>query len=433
MKFQLLYSKKNQDQDTIFLRHRYSFKGEKRDIKIATPFKIKNEYWDSELQEWSQATKIRMPRKAEDKIFNRKVDDFNNDFLEFKNKVATFIEKNPFPTKEDFYNLFFQEHIENAQSNEYPLDMNNFIDFYIEERYKLIPGKQKPITHRTEQKYRTIQYRIKKFFPKIKVTDIDDNFRELYSVLMKKLDYKSSYIIKELKFIKAICHYASKKIQIHPDVAHWRFVNTEDEKYLDPIFSFEELEILRTKDLGRSALDNARDWLLISCYCGQRVSDLLKMSSDNIVQEDFYIVKQQKGQKEVVIYLMPQVKDILAKHNGEFPKKISEQKYNEYIKLVAQACKINAPMKGGKMINNRKVIGIYEKWELVSSHIGRRTFVSLFQPIIGTENIKTQTGHTTDKMVELYNKTLPLDKAKRIKEALSKAAPNSQPPNAYNE
>ena len=168
-------------------------------------------------------------------------------------------------------------------------------------------------------------------------------------------------------------------------------------------------------------LDNARDWLLISCYTGQRVSDLLKMNSSLIIEDEFYTVHQQKGQKDVTIWLMPDVIDILNKRGGEFPRKISSQRYNEYIKQVCRIAGIDEVMKGGKQINNRKVIGDYPKHELITSHIGRRTFVSLFQPLLGNENTRTQTGHTTDKMLVLYNKTQAIDTAKRVKEAFIKA------------
>jgi hypothetical protein len=32
----------------------------------------------------------------------------------------------------------------------------------------------------------------------------------------------------------------------------------------------------------RIALENAKDWLIIGCYIGQRVSDLLPLTNDNI-------------------------------------------------------------------------------------------------------------------------------------------------------
>lgn len=118
--------------------------------------------------------------------------------------------------------------------------------------------------------------------------------------------------------------------------------------------------------------------------------------------------------------MFPEVLEIINRNSGEFPRRISSAKYNEYIKEVVEKAKINKIIKGGKQIDKRKIIDFYPKWELVTSHIGRRTFVSLFEPIVGKELIKTQTGHVTDAMVNLYNKTEAIDKAKIFKDAYLK-------------
>ncbi|MGA9211528.1 MAG: hypothetical protein WBY99_02405, partial [Kaistella sp.] len=66
----------------------------------------------------------------------------------------------------------------------------------------------------------------------------------------------------------------------------------------------------------------------------------------------------------------------------------------------------------------KKIVKEYEKWELITSHIFRRSFVTNFIEVLGKENIKTRTGHKTDDMVNLYNKTEKIDKAMRIAEKM---------------
>ena len=425
MKFTLLYPKKGAKKDTIYLRHRFSFQGKAKEIKIKTGFEIEREYWDDVNECWDISLKVKSPRKAEDKIRNGEIDRFNADFGVFKLKIEEYLNENPYPSQEDIKNFIYEDKhpkpLKNHSDSGYPENFSDFIDFYIEEKSKLIVGKQKPISIRSVQRYRQIQQKVNKYYPKLKITEIDDDFRDSYSSLMLKLDYKQSFIIKELSFIKMFCRFANKKLDVSKDVLYWEFVDTDKNKFLDPIFSFEEINLLKNTTMPHDYLDNARDWLLISCYTGQRVSDLLKMNSSLIIEDEFYTVHQQKGQKDVTIWLMPDVIDILNKRGGEFPRKISSQRYNEYIKQVCRIAGIDEVMKGGKQINNRKVIGDYPKHELITSHIGRRTFVSLFQPLLGNENTRTQTGHTTDKMLVLYNKTQAIDKAKRVKEAFIKA------------
>lgn len=420
MKFTMLYSKTKSEKNTIFLRHRYRINGKEKEIKLNTPFSLEADNWDDDNEMWDVGQKIKSPRKPEDKIRNKEIDDFNADFALLKKKVEDYIKENPYPNREDLKELMFGKKELPAVKTEsyYPEDFCEFVNFFIQEKSKLIPGKQLPLKKRSTQKYIQLQNKVQKYYPGIKITEIDDDFRDSFSALLSKLKYKPSYIMRQIKIVKTICTFANKKLDINKEVLFWKFVNTDFDKFLDPIFTFEELAAIKklkfTKD---SYLDNARDWLIISCYTGQRVSDLLNMSSKNIVHEEFYTVHQQKGQKDVTIWLMPEVFEILNKRNGEFPRKISAVRYNEYIKKVAEKAEINQIIKGGKRIKDRRITDFYPKWQLITSHIGRRTFVSLFETIIGKENIKTQTGHTTDDMVNLYNKTEAIDKAKRIKEA----------------
>lgn len=415
MKFTIRYTKQSKEKSSIFLRHRFSVGGKRKEVTIKTKFEIKPEYWDDVSELWDIRLKIPSPRKAEDKLFNYEIDRFNADFGAFKLSVEDFISKNRSLKFDDLKEFIYGKEDEFDIDNSYPESFDEFVTFYIKEKQKLIVGKQKPISERTKQKYEQLQLQINKHFPKLKITKIDDNFREKYSTLMTGLDYKQSYIIKNLSIIKMFCRYANKKLNVNKEVLYWSFVNTDDNTYTDPIFSLEEIKAIKESELNSTKLDNARDWLLISCYTGQRVSDLLNMSSENIVEGEFYNIFQEKGRKNITIWLMPEVIEILKKRNGEFPKKVSSQKYNDYIKLVCFEAGIKEKINGGKEIDKRKVIDYYPKWELITSHIGRRTFVSLFQSKLGKENTMTQTGHTTDRMVDLYNKTSPLDKARKVK------------------
>ncbi|MDY3326691.1 hypothetical protein PG299_02545 [Riemerella anatipestifer] len=419
MKFTLLYSKKGAEKDSIYLRHRFSLNGKAREIKLKTKFSIYPEYWDNYNECWDTSLKVRTPRKAEDKLRNSEIDNFNAEFSAFKLKIQDFLAVNPYPTKDMLKEVLFDGvNIKPHFNTEYPILFSDFVDFYIEQKKKLIPGKQKPISKRSIQRFIQIKSKINKFYPRLKITEINDAFRDEYSFLMMQQRYKDSFIIKELKFIKTFCKYANKKLDINKEVLYWEFKNTEIKKYDDPIFSFEELDILAKLELP-DRLDNARDWLIISCYTGQRVSDLLNMDSRNIIDNEFYSLHQQKGQKDIVLWLMPPVIDILNKREKEFPRKISSQKYNNYIKEVCEIAGFDELLIGGKYNNKtkRKEIGEYPKHELITSHIGRRTFVSLFQGILGQDNTMTQTGHTSVNMLNLYNKTKAIDKARKVKDA----------------
>lgn len=159
-------------------------------------------------------------------------------------------------------------------------------------------------------------------------------------------------------------------------------------------------------------LDNARDWLLISCYTSVRVSELFTFDIDNIItdgNEKYIKVTEKKNANTTggkkIIYLMPQVLKIMDKRNGQFPRKISDQRYNEYIKKVCEIAGFDELTDGGIMIDGRKVKNKYPFHKLVTSHTGRKTYVTLFSQYIPTEILQIQTNHHSKEMVEHYNKT----------------------------
>lgn len=117
--------------------------------------------------------------------------------------------------------------------------------------------------------------------------------------------------------------------------------------------------------------------------------------------------------------MLPKVKQILNKRNGEFPRRISDQKFNKYIKEVCKIAGLNEKLTGGKMLNKRKLVGEYHKWELVTSHICRRSYVSNFRPILGNENVMAATGHKSPKMLDIYDQRKELEKAKQTKDKIT--------------
>jgi integrase len=185
--------------------------------------------------------------------------------------------------------------------------------------------------------------------------------------------------------------------------------------------TIEELERIQKTVLLADYLDNARDWLIISCETGQRVSDLLKFTMNQIRHEESVPLiefTQMKTGKIMAVPLSNVVRLILEKRGGEFPRKISDQKYNQYIKEVCLKAGICQVVQGSKIDQKtkRKVSGMYQKHELVSSHIGRRSFATNNYGKIPTSLLIGATGHSTEKMFLEYIGKSNTEKAKQLAE-----------------
>lgn len=260
---------------------------------------------------------------------------------------------------------------------------------------------------------------------KINIVDVNHKFKLEYENYCRTEKYAKNTIARSLKFIKTVCYHARYNgIATSPQLDS---ITTKGEKvekiYLTPA----ELEKIQSEKLAHDYLENARDWLIISCETGQRVSDFMRFTksmirlqttSDGKKEIPLIEFTQQKTQKIMAVPLSQAVMKILKKKNGEFPRAISSAKYNKYIKEVCKVAKIEAQTKGSKIDPeiNRKVSGVFPKHELVSSHVGRRSFASNNYGKIPTPLLMSATGHTTEKMFLEYIGKSEMDRAIQLAE-----------------
>jgi integrase len=125
--------------------------------------------------------------------------------------------------------------------------------------------------------------------------------------------------------------------------------------------------------------------------------------------KSFIEFTQVKTGKIMTVPLHPKVIEILNRRNGEFPYAISDQKYNDYIKTVCEIAKLTQLVNGSKKTETEPESGIFRKetkdfrkCDLVSSHIGRRSFASNFYGSIPTSLLINITGHSTETMFLTY-------------------------------
>lgn len=192
------------------------------------------------------------------------------------------------------------------------------------------------------------------------------------------------------------------------------FTEEVDTVYLNE----KELQQLKDKDFSKTPyLDRVRDWFLLLAWTGCRFSDLEKVGRTDI--KDGYITfRQQKTNTKVTIPLHPIVLEILEKYEFNLPEPITNQRFNEYIKEVAKLAEINSievvtVTKGGKLETSK-----FEKWELISSHTGRRSFcTNMYKRGLPTLMIMSISGHKTEKSFLKYIKVKQSEHAEMMAKA----------------
>ncbi|MFV8269707.1 phage integrase SAM-like domain-containing protein [Flavobacterium sp. GT2N3] len=290
-----------------------------------------------------------------------------------------------------------------------PVNLIDYFDYYIKHK----ENRPSDVLIRKITVVRRKLERLEKFRKKqILVKDINKQFKNEFQNYCDNEKYSRLTTQRDFAEIKTICLDArSKGIATSLELDKLSF---KREKATNIYLTIDELQKIENIEKSKLAdyLENARDWLLISCFTAQRISDFMRFTADMIrIEDGHYFIEftQVKTDKIMTVPLHPKVIEILSKRNGDFPKAISSQKYNDYIKLVCEIAELTQEVYGSKLTETapesgifRKETKMFRKCDLVSSHIGRRSFATNFYTKIPTTLLKNITGHTTEAMLLNY-------------------------------
>lgn len=233
------------------------------------------------------------------------------------------------------------------------------------------------------------------------------NLRDNYFVAKKKFSNPSTN--KYLKTVKQFLRYAKKKELIKANI------DFDDLKYLDEIEPFkialkeQEVEKLLNLNLsGDLRLDKVRDLFALEIMTGQRFSDMSKVLDRKHFFDSNIQIYQQKTGEKVNIPLHPKLKSHLANIFNKYPEglpSISNQKFNQYLKEICIKAKFERQHSWVTMTGKKKLPQTDFRYNLITSHTGRRTFCTLaLKSGINPELIMKVTGHKTYDQFREYVK-----------------------------
>ena len=238
------------------------------------------------------------------------------------------------------------------------------------------------------------------------LVSIDRHFKQAFQSWCESEGYATSTVKLFLTKIKTVCyHFEDEGEKISPYVRQLT-KNIVSKKKEEIFLTIEEIETIKGLKLEDKHLDNARDWLVLSFYMAQRYADFMWLTKKNIHDDGTIRLTQSKTDVKVKIVITPMEQAIIDKYNGGFPKPLSNALYNQRIKQVCKLAGLNEMIP--TISNKAKTSGAKSKatekpkYELVSSHIGRRSFVTHFYGKMSTADIMLQTGHKTEKIFFEY-------------------------------
>ena len=224
--------------------------------------------------------------------------------------------------------------------------------------------------------------------------------------LLTEKEYSLNNAGLQLKLLKMICKEAERmSINVNPYTRHIESFTQKSKDRILQTISFEEIKQIKAlRDLP-STLENARKWILIGLYVGQRVSDLLNLKPSQLrfIESGVYIdINQQKTDKYVTVGVVD--KEVIQILKQRFPYAISAQLFNRQIKQICQIAGIYEMVSGYKLCikTKRKRLGTHPKYSLISSHDLRRSFATNYFGKIETPILMQITGHSKESTFLSY-------------------------------
>jgi integrase len=231
-------------------------------------------------------------------------------------------------------------------------------------------------------------------------------FDEFTEYLRFEKKYAVSNLNRKIRFLKTILKDAKRK---YPNEV------PDDFRDLEPLketkadknqklniykvtFTKAELTAINNLDLKRDSLINARKWLIIGVNTAIRGQDILNLNiSDFDIKNKLLKIQQQKTKTFANIPILPPVQEVIK----DFPRKISLQKFNDYIKEICKLAGMTNLVKSEKTIitpQGKRVKVIEDmKYTFCASHMFRRSFITKYYGELPNEEIMKVTGHKSER------------------------------------
>lgn len=241
---------------------------------------------------------------------------------------------------------------------------------------------------------------------------------ETYSRFMEFCDsrrYMDSTKYQYMTLIKAVMNSALEEGVSDNNIQNSKgFVTHRASSVFKKVYLTEdEISGLAALDLTESpsSLQKVRDVFLIGCWTGQRFSDysgismdeMEEITIDGIAYKALRMIQKKTDRTVIVPVLDKRLLDIIEHWGGRTPK-VSVSVMNSKIKQLCRMAGIDALTtvycrKGGVKIKVSK-----PKYELVSSHTARRSFITnlYLGGKLSTGQIRSISGHSSEESFKRY-------------------------------
>lgn len=353
----------------------------KRMFLTSTEITVNARDWDNNLE------RVRL-KTTEGRMINNKIENYNAEIMHIYYQY----EHDPMLSL-DLIKRHYTGNIAKTNENE------SFMKFFLKSLENRKEDVGKTISSSCYYKY-SLTYRHFEDYLKNKLKRKDISFRELdYNIVIgferfmrsTLADCCNNTIVRKMRTLKTIMIDARKRglLTNDPFVSYKAHFTPTNRGYLED----SEVQLLIDHKFHCKRLEQIRDFFVFSCFTGLAYADMKNLKKKDIVERDdkVWIIKtREKTDILFNILLTPIALNILNKYNGQCKDGIhifpipSNQKYNSYMKEIADFC------------------GIEKR---LSSHLARHTFATMaLNKGVPIESVSHMLGHTSIRTTQIYAK-----------------------------
>jgi integrase len=294
--------------------------------------------------------------------------------------------------------------------------LSDFIRWFLDElspTYRVKTGEYMP--EKTKKVYEAVLLRVQKFEllnGKIKFRDANKEMMESIQYYFINDDYAPSTVkqyMVEIKYMMARADELNIEINKGYKVS---LPTIKKDNVAVPYLTIDEINTLYNHDFSDNPiLDRGRDLFIVGLWTGLRVSDFMKLDTSNIRNGNVEKENQKTGYR-VVIPIHKHIQAIFDKYDGGMPEEFSSNDFNIHIKDICKAAGFNRKMEGKVLKKGKKEKGqtkrkakdTYFRYELITSHICRRSFATNLYGKIPNQSLMALGGWTQEKIMLHYVK-----------------------------
>ena len=384
---------------------RYRIKWNGNTVSFNVGYRVDIDKWSPDGQRCKNNT-THSTKKVHSSVINKAIQSYE-DICD--NIFFIFEQKEIIPTPDEFKDEFNQRLGKKVKRQRTLFEYHT--EFMIEQ------GKESQWEESTYKEHRTIQRRLKDFAPDLEFEDLTKQGLSMFVDYMhtvpinsKKKGLKNSSIRKNLDNLKWFLRWATDK-GYNKELAFTTFQpKLKEVKNTVVYLTWDELMLIYnfTPSSTRSNLEKVKDVFCFCCSTSLRYSDVANLKRSNVF-EDYILVTTIKTYDTLRIELNKYSKAILEKYKDEEYENnlalpvISNQKMNDGLKELGELCGINEPVSITYYKGSERIDEVYKKYELLTTHCGRRTFISNAIMLgIPPEVVMKWTGHEDYRTMKPY-------------------------------